>query len=61
MTNNLGTLSYKLQINFGVLQIDPENSVTGPVIIKGFTRGQTIPPFSHKYFLNFGKVQNMHF
>ena len=27
--NNLGTPSFKLQINFGVLQIDRENSATG--------------------------------
>ena len=29
MINNLGTQSYELQINFGVLQIDTENSATG--------------------------------
>ena len=29
MINNLGTQSYKLQINFGMLQIDAENSATG--------------------------------
>ena len=28
MINNLGALSFKLQINFGVLQIDTENSAT---------------------------------
>ena len=27
--NNLRTLSYELQINFGVLQTDTENSATG--------------------------------
>ena len=30
MINNLGTTSSELQINFGMLQIDPENSATGP-------------------------------
>ena len=29
MINNLGTPSSKLQINFGVLQTDTENSATG--------------------------------
>ena len=29
MINNVGTPSSKLQINFGVLQIDIENSATG--------------------------------
>ena len=29
MINNLGTPSFELQINFGVLQIDKENSATG--------------------------------
>ena len=29
MINNLGTPSSELQINFGVLQIDTENSSTG--------------------------------
>ena len=29
MINNLGTLSSEMQITFGVLQIDTENSVTG--------------------------------
>ena len=29
MINNLGTSSFKLQINFDVLQIDTENSTTG--------------------------------
>ena len=29
MINNLGTRSSKLQINFGVLLIDTENSATG--------------------------------
>ena len=29
MINNLGTPSSELQINFGVLQIDTENSATG--------------------------------
>ena len=32
--NNLGTPSSKLQINFGVLQIDAENSATGLLIEK---------------------------
>ena len=29
MIDSLGTLSSELQINFGVLQIDTENSATG--------------------------------
>ena len=29
MINNLGTPSSELQINFGMLQIDTENSATG--------------------------------
>ena len=32
MINNLGTPSFELQINFGVLQIDTENSATGIII-----------------------------
>ena len=31
--NNLGTPSSKLQINFGVLQIETKNSATGPLNI----------------------------
>ena len=34
MINNLGTPSSKVQINFGVLQIDTENSATGVLVTK---------------------------
>ena len=33
MINNLGTPSSELQINFGVLQIDTENSATGKITL----------------------------
>ena len=38
MIDNLDTPSSELQINFGVLQIDTENSATGQQILKTGTQ-----------------------
>ena len=59
MNNNLGTPSSELQINFGVLQIDTENSATGlnvcgiiPPMIKFQSQSRFEP------VMNMGKVRS---
>ena len=49
MINNLGTPSFELQINFGVLQIDTENSDTGlfPTLFRTDTEHLRIENFPY--------------